>query len=151
MIVNFGDLFTLTVAVSSVRVLASLDCELNRDLSRFVIEQAFVQSNLDEVVHMRLPQGCGRLSGKMVRLNKSLYGLKQESRQWYAHLSRRLLTLGVLKCKAGACRFRSMEEGNVLMTIVVHVDDLLAVGEKERCESVWEGLEPDGTPVKNLG
>ena len=33
---------------------------------------------------MRLPEGCGELSGKIVNLNKSLHGLEQASRQWYA-------------------------------------------------------------------
>ena len=45
----------------------------------FDVEEAFVQSKLDEDVFLRLPRGYGRLSGKVVRLNKSLYGLKQAS------------------------------------------------------------------------
>ena len=97
--VDFGELFAPTVAVSSVRLLAALACELNLDLCHFDIEQAFVQSDLEEDVYMRLPQGCGRLSGKIVRLNKSLYGLKQASRQWHAHLTRCLLTLGFTQAR----------------------------------------------------
>ena len=46
------------------------------DLCHFDVEQAFVQSDLEENIYMRLPQGCGRMSGKIVRLNNSLYGLK---------------------------------------------------------------------------
>ena len=79
--IDFGELFTPIVAVSSFRLLAALACEHNLDLCQFDIEQAFVQSDLDEDVLMCLPQGCGRLSGMIVKLNKSLYGLKQASRQ----------------------------------------------------------------------
>ena len=68
--------------------MAALACELNLDLCHFDIEQALLQSDLEEDVYMRLPQGRGRLSGKMVRLNKSLYGLNQASRQWHAHLTK---------------------------------------------------------------
>ena len=124
---DFGDLFAPTVAVWSVRLLTALACELNLDLCYFDIKQAFVQSSLEEVVHMRLPRGSERLCGKIVGLNKSVYGLKQTSRQWYAHLSRCLLTLGFLQCKAGACLYRLMEEGSVVMTIVVPLDYIFAV------------------------
>ena len=106
-------------------------CELNLDLRHFDIEHAFVQSDLQENVFMRFPQGCGMLSGKIVRVNKSIYGLKQTSRQ--AHLTRCLLTLGFLQCLADACGFWLMEEGRVMMTIVVHGDDVFAGGEKTRC------------------
>ena len=34
---------------------------------------------------MRLPEGCGAQSWKIVKLNKGLYGLRQASRQWYAN------------------------------------------------------------------
>ena len=79
--IDFGELFAPTVTVSSVRLLTAMACELDLDLRHFDIEQAFVQCDLEENVFMRLPQGCGSLSGKIVRLNKSLYGLKQASRQ----------------------------------------------------------------------
>ena len=64
----------------SIRLLAAPACELDLDLCHFDAKQAFVQSDLDEVVYIRLPPGCGALSGKVVRLRRSLYGLKQASR-----------------------------------------------------------------------
>lgn len=69
-----------------------------------------------------------------MRLNKSLYGLKQASRQWHTHLTRCLQTSGFLQCLSDACVFRLMEQGSIVLTIVVHVDDIFAVGEKERCD-----------------
>ena len=45
------------------------------DPCHFDVDQAFVQSDLEEDVFLRLPKGCGDLSGKVVRLNKSLYRL----------------------------------------------------------------------------
>ena len=74
--IDFVESFAPTVAVSSVLLFTAMACELDLDLCHFDIEQTFVQSDLEEKVYMRLPQGCGRLSGKVVRLNKSLYGLK---------------------------------------------------------------------------
>ena len=77
--IDFFDTFTPCPSVISVRLLASLACELDLDLCHFDTEQAFVQSDLDEVVYIRLPPGCGALSDKVVRLRRSLYDLKQAS------------------------------------------------------------------------
>ena len=43
---------------------------------------------------MTLLEGCGELSGKIVKLNRNLYGLRQASRQWYAMLKKFVLALG---------------------------------------------------------
>ena len=88
------------------------------DGCHFDVEQAFVQSKLDEDVFLRLPKGCGSLSGKIMRLNKSLYGLKQASRSWHAHLASCLKTLGFQHCLADACVFRLSEEGRVAIIAV---------------------------------
>ena len=117
---------------------------------QFDVKQAFVQSKLDEDVFLRLPKGCGSLSGKIVRLNKSLYGLKQASRSWHAHLITCLKTLGVQQCLAGACVFRLVEEERVAIIAVVHVDDISAVGLKSRCGVVRDELNRM-VPVKTLG
>ena len=77
-----------------MRLLNAIACELDLDVCYVDVEQDFVQSKLDKDVFLRLPRGCGRLSGKVVRLNKSLYGLKQASRSWHAHLTTCLKILG---------------------------------------------------------
>ena len=99
-----------------------------------MLEQAFVQPKLDEDVFLRLSRGCGRLSGKIVRLNKSLYGLKRASRLWHVHLATCLKTLGFQRCLADACVFRLVEEGRVAIIALVHVDDIFAVGWKSSCD-----------------
>ena len=92
--IDFFDTFSPCPSVMSIRLLAALACELDLDLCHFDAEQAFVQSDLDEVVYIRLPPGCGALSGKVVRLRRSLYGLKQASRTWHYHLVRGMKALG---------------------------------------------------------
>ena len=80
---DFADLYAPTVATSSVRLLAALANEYKYDLElcHFDVDQAFVRADLKEDVFMRLPDRCGTLSGKIVKLHKSLYGLRQASRQ----------------------------------------------------------------------
>ena len=57
-------------------MLVALACKYNLELLHWNSEQAFVQSELDHEVFMKLPPSCGSMSGKVDRLNKSLYGLK---------------------------------------------------------------------------
>ena len=68
--------------------------DLQLDLCLFDVQQAFVQAELKEVVLMRMPPGCGALSGRIARFNRSLYRLKQASRSWHDHLVVRLKSLG---------------------------------------------------------
>ena len=90
------------------------------------------------------------MSGKVVRLNKRLYGLKQALRTWHAHLMTYLLRLGFERCLTDVCVFCLIEDGRVTITAVVHVDDIFAVGRKERCDRLCADLNR-AIPVKNLG
>ena len=58
------------------------------------MDQAFIQSELDTDIYLRLPPGCEPVSGKIVRLNKALYGLKQSGRAWDKLLSSSLVECG---------------------------------------------------------
>ena len=53
--IDFFDTFSPCPSIMSTRLLAALACELDLDLCHFDVEQAFVQSDLDEVVYIRLP------------------------------------------------------------------------------------------------
>ena len=46
------------------------------------VAQVFTKATLDTVAYMKLPDGCGALSGNCVRLDKGLCGLKQSGVLW---------------------------------------------------------------------
>ena len=70
--VDFSETFAPTVSSSCLRLLSAIACECDLDLCHFDVDQAFVQFDLEKNVFLRLlPKGCGALSGKVVRLNKS--------------------------------------------------------------------------------
>ena len=89
------------------------------------------------------------LSGQIVRLNKSLYGLKQASRSCHAHLTSCLKTLDFQQCLADACVFRLVGEGLIAIVVVEHVDDIFAVGLKSRRDIFQDELNRM-VPVKDL-
>ena len=85
---------------------------------------------------MKLPDVCGDKSGKVVKLNKSVYGLKQAGRRWAMHLGDvivRKIELRMEQCKADPCVFRLIRDGVVVMIACVHVDDITVAGESEAC------------------
>ena len=64
------------------------------------VAQAFVQAPLEEESYMRLPPGCCELSGKVVKLLKCQYGLKQASREWHLlQVTWLVKKIGMEQCK----------------------------------------------------
>ena len=132
-----------------MRLLSAIAYELDLDLCHFDVDQAFVQPQLNEDVFLRLPKDCGKLPGKVVRLNKRLYGLTHDSRTWHAHLTTCLKRFGFGQCMTDACVFRLIEDRRAVITAVVHVDNIFAVEQKERHDRLCIDLKRT-TPVKNL-
>ena len=99
---------------------------------------------------MQLPRGCGEMSGKAVRWNRSLHGLKQASRSWRSHLLSHMKSLGFEQSLEDACVVLLVESGTVSLVTVVHVDDIFAVGRRARCDQFCEDLNRL-VPINNLG
>ena len=111
-----------------IDLLAAIVCEVGLDLCHVDAEQAFVQSGLNKDFYMRLPRGCGSMSGNVIKLCRSLYGLKQASREWHRHLLHDMMGLRFQQCEADACVLCLIEEGAVSIVETVHVDGTFAMG-----------------------
>ena len=98
---------------------------------------------------IRLPPACGELSGKVVKLGRSFYGLRQSSRTWHNHLTRGLKCLGFESCAADACVMRLAEHSVVVMAVVT-VDDTFSIRLKSRCDKFGVDLNRY-VPITNLG
>ena len=85
--IDVSETFAPIVLSSCVLLLSAIACVRDLDICHFDVDQAFVQPDLKGGVFLRMLKGCDDRSGKVVRLNKCLYGLKQASRTWHAHLT----------------------------------------------------------------
>jgi hypothetical protein len=89
------------------------------------IKIAFLNGDLNEEVYVLPPDGFEAPLGKVCRLNKLLYGLKQALRAWYDRLSIFLKTLG-FECTAEDYSIFIHPTHRII--IAVYVDDLLIIG-----------------------
>ena len=144
--------FSPTPVPSSIRMIATSALQRDWPLNHWDIEQAFIQSRIDREIFVKLPDGCGPMSGKVMRLNKALYGLRQSPRVFNQLLMQKLLDFGLERCAVDPCIFRLMSPGlkEVSLIVGIYVDDLIVTGKADVCKSLREHLVKS-FPTKNLG
>ncbi|KAL0451791.1 UNVERIFIED_CONTAM: Retrovirus-related Pol polyprotein from transposon RE1 [Sesamum latifolium] len=76
------------------------------------INNAFLHGFLEEDIYMKAPEGYHVQSGQICKLKRSLYGLKQASRQWNLELTSHLISYGFVQSSYDHCLFtkQSVEE-----------------------------------------
>jgi hypothetical protein len=87
-------------------------------------DTAFLNPTLTESIYMSVPEGLDYPKDKVLKLIKSIYGLKQSSRNWYNDISNYLTTNKFIKSRADPCLF-IREDNSWLM---IYVDDMKIVG-----------------------
>ena len=96
------------------------------------IKGAFLHATLKEEIYMELPEGTGyETEGApcVVKLKKSLYGLKQAGRDWYCAHSDVLLSIGFQRSRVDPCLFH--HPGRDVWLHMYVDDDLIAVKRDE--------------------
>lgn len=114
---------------------------------------AFLQGDLREEVYMELPKGFyndEKDKGLVCRLVKSLYGLKQASRQWNAKLTEALLSSGFSQSHLD-CSLFTKKKGSGVVIVLVYVDDLLITGNNAELIAATKHTLHCHFKIKDLG
>jgi hypothetical protein len=134
--IDYYETFAPVAKSKSIKLLL-LDAAINdKELKQFDVETAFLNAKLTETIYIELPDGCGKLSGKIWKLNKALYGLKQAPKEWYEEIKGTLINeLGYIATQADPCVFIK-RINNKQITLFLYVDDTCITYDKS-IEPYW--------------
>ena len=82
--IDYEETFSPTVRFESVRLMVATAAADGLHTHQMDVTTAFLYASLDEIVYMELMEGMDGYGtpGKVARLWKAIYGLKQASRMW---------------------------------------------------------------------
>ena len=115
--VDFHDTYSPVVHLPTVRLVTALSAQLSLKSTQIDVLSAYLNAKIKETLYIKLPDG------RIVKLIKAIYGLKQAGREWYNLLSSELQTLGYSRSINDKCLFFKIK-GKSITLFPLHVDDM---------------------------
>ncbi|XP_073811779.1 uncharacterized protein [Musca autumnalis] len=149
--IDFQETYSPVVRYASMRYLLSIAAQFNLDIEQMDAVTAFLQGELDEEIFMEPPEGIeGDFVGKVCRLNKAIYGLKQASRQWNKKLDAALKSLNLRQSNMDPCIYYNIS-GPKIFFIAVYVDDILIFSNNDAFKDKVKSELQRSFSMKDLG
>ncbi|CAI7847226.1 unnamed protein product [Closterium sp. NIES-54] len=123
---NYDETYAPVSSYVTLTIFLSIVAVLDLNLIQLDMKNAFLQSKLDRVLYMHQPDYFNDGTGRVCKLMKSLYGLKQSPLLWYMALDGVLLGAGWKKSQVDTALYFKFGDDKVICWVLVYVDDLLA-------------------------
>ena len=139
--VDYFETFAPVVRYETVRTVLAVAAK-NMELGQFDVKTAFLYGPLEEVIYMEQPHGYNDGSGRVCRLKKGLYGLRQAPRNWNGHFHEVIVSLGFCQSDCDPCVYWRSNGTDDWSILCLYVDDgLIACNRKETMSSFMGVLE----------
>lgn len=122
---DFNEIYSPVSTLNTVRTVIAKAVNSNQLIHQVDVKTAFLNADLKEEIYLEIPQGLKTDLNKVLKLKKSIYGLRQSPRCWNSTLNEFLISLGFSQSDTDTCLYTKNDKGKNLITIVVYVDDLL--------------------------
>ncbi|SCV73495.1 BQ2448_7421 [Microbotryum intermedium] len=149
--IDFAETFAPVARFSLIRSLLALAAANGLHVHQADIDKAYLHGDLDYNIWMMALRGFDFPGNKVLRLRRSIYGLKQAGRIWNQHIDTSLQDLGYTATGTDHCVYSRLDDCHRPHYIALYVDDLLIISpDLAKIERIISGLE-QCYGVKRLG
>ena len=134
--IDYVDTFSPIAKLVTIKLLLAIAAMKGWHLSQLDVNNTFLHADLNKEVYMRLPIGYDRKGELLPRnavclLQKSLYGLKQASRQWFSKFSIIILCLSFKQSSSDHSIFIRHVDA-LFIALLVYVDDVIIASSDQK-------------------
>ncbi|RVW22370.1 Retrovirus-related Pol polyprotein from transposon TNT 1-94 [Vitis vinifera] len=124
--IDFKETFSPVSTKDSFRIIMALVAHYDLELHQMDVKTAFLNGDIDETIYMVQPENFVSEDSKnmVCKLTKSIYGLKQASRQWYFKFHQIIVSYGFEANLMDECVYHKFS-GSKYIFLVLYVDDIL--------------------------
>ncbi|KAJ1519127.1 hypothetical protein ONE63_011270 [Megalurothrips usitatus] len=148
--IDFQDTFAPVVRYSTLRLFFALSVKIGLQIHHVDISTAFLNGDLKEDIYMSQPDGIESIPGKVYKLKKAVYGLKQASKCWYDKVHIVMTEMGFNQSEYEPCVYL-WKDGFKLVIVALYVDDFfIFFNDSSQCDKLKSVLSVNFS-TKDLG
>lgn len=121
------DTYAPVLRLQTLRIVLAIAIQRNYDIHQMDVKGAFLYGRIDEHVYLNPPRGVNVEKGLVLKLTKSLYGLKKSPKYWYDRFHELITEIGFSRSDNDYCLYIKAN-----LYILIYVDDLLIVGNSDQ-------------------
>lgn len=125
--IDYEETYSPVAKLSTIRIVLAVGVRRGLYFHQLDIKTAFLYGELEENLYMEIPDGMKAGPNAVLKLQKSLYGLKQSPRCWNTKFNKALIELGFSRSAHDYCLYTRVQNERV-MYLILYVDDLLIAG-----------------------
>ena len=148
---DYIDTFSPVAKMTTIRTLLAVAAAKNWYLHQLDINNAFLHGDLYEEVYMQVPPGLPQTAPNQVcKLIKSLYGLKQASRQWNLKLIQALHSQGFVAAHSDSSLLLKITDQS-FTALLIYVDDVIVASDSQEAVAAIKQFLHASFQIKDLG
>ena len=124
--IDYFETFSPVSRKDSFRIIMALVAHYDLELHQMDVKTAFLNGDLEEEIYMCQPEGF-IIEGQehmVCKLRKSIYGLRQASRDWYLKFHETITNFGFVENVVDTCIYLKFS-GSKFIFLILYVDDIL--------------------------
>ncbi|KAD7479843.1 hypothetical protein E3N88_02979 [Mikania micrantha] len=148
--IDFDEVFAPVARIETVRLIFALASYNGWEVHHLDVKSDFLHGELKEEVYVSQPEGFVKDAGKVYKLSKALYGLRQAPRVWNMKLDHTLKSLDFKKCTLEQAVYTKKNKTSTLL-IGVYVDDLIVTGTPKKEIDLFKSQMEEKFEMSDLG